>query len=318
MLTQLLILNSSNMAIPTSRTKENAHVTINSDKCTGCGICGEVCKDFNYDITDHKAKISGKSVFGCIACGHCMLACPTGAIAVEGRTLSPAQLFDLPDKNLIPSYENLMAMLVHRRSIREFKDKPVETEKIDQILEAAQTAPMGLPPSDVHVLVLENKTQVRRFASEFSTYLKNLRWMSSKWFLALMRPFWGKANDEMMCEFIKPVFDIYVDDMTKGDNWINYDAPLAMYFYGSPYSDPADPIIAATYAMLAGESLGLGTCMLGAIHPFIQNGKKARKFREKWGIKYPSREGLVVIFGYSNVHYSKGIKRTFADIHRIK
>lgn len=306
------------MAIPTSRTQETATVFIDSTKCNGCGQCVEVCKDFGLELVDNKAVKTDKAIFGCIACGHCMMACPKGVIAVEGRTLSPVQLFDLPVKNLVPSFESLMAMLQRRRSVREFKDIPVEKEKIDLILEAAQTAPMGLPPSDVHVLVLENKKQVRIFAAEFSQYLKSIRWMVSNWFMALMRPFWGKVNDEMMHEFIKPVFNIYVDDMEKGNNWINYDAPLAMYFYGSPYTDPADPIIAATYAMLAGESLGLGTCMLGAMHPFIQNGKKARLFREKWGIKYPSREGLVVIFGYSNVHYHKGVKRTFADIHRVK
>jgi nitroreductase len=86
-----------------------------------------------------------------------------------------------------------------------------------------------------------------------------------------------------------------------------------MYFYGSPYTDPADPIVAATAAMYAGESLGLGTCMLGAIHPMIQNGRKAKKFREEHGIRYPSREGLFVIFGYPAVHYRKGLKRTFAS-----
>lgn len=305
------------MSIPTTRTKDTATVTFDLDKCNGCGQCVEVCKDFGLEISNNKVSLSDKSVFGCIACGHCMMTCPTGVIAIEGRTLTPVQLFDLPGKKEAADYNSLLAMLQRRRSIREFKDKPVETEKINQILDAAQTAPMGIPPSDVHVLVLENKKQVRNFAEEFSDYLKGIRWMASNWFMTLMRPFWGKANDEMMHSFIKPVFNIYVDSMAKGDNWINYDAPLAMYFYGSPYTDPADPIIAATYAMLAGESLGLGTCMLGAIHPFIQNGKKARLFREKWGIKYPSREGLVVIFGYPNVHYQKGVKRTFADIHRV-
>jgi nitroreductase/NAD-dependent dihydropyrimidine dehydrogenase PreA subunit len=305
------------MSIPTSRVKEAANIFIDIEKCTGCGLCAEVCKDFSFKIVDHKVVKSDTPMFGCIACGHCMMICPTGVIAIEGRSLTPVELFSLPDKSNVPSYESLLAMLQHRRSIREFKDVPVEQEKINQILEAAQTAPMGIPPSDVHVMVLENKTQVHNFAVEFSNYLKGIRWITSSWFLGLMRPFWGKADNEMMQNFMKPVFDIYVDSMSKGENWINYDAPLAMYFYGSPYSDPADPIIAATYAMLAGESLGLGTCMLGAIHPFIQKGKKARLFRDKYGIKYPSREGLFVIFGYSDVKYTRGVKRTFADIHRI-
>jgi len=89
------------------------------------------------------------------------------------------------------------------------------------------------------------------------------------------------------------------------------------YFYGSPYSDPADSIVAATYAMQAAASLGLGTCMLGAIHPFIQYGKSGRKFREKYGIKYKSKEGLFLIAGYSAVSYHKGVKRSFADVKKI-
>jgi nitroreductase len=95
---------------------------------------------------------------------------------------------------------------------------------------------------------------------------------------------------------------------------LNYDAPLAIYFYGSPYVDPADPIVAATTAMYAAESLGLGACMLGAIHPLIRYGGKAKKFRTKYGIKYPSREGVFVIFGYPAVKYRKGLKRTFASV----
>jgi nitroreductase len=102
--------------------------------------------------------------------------------------------------------------------------------------------------------------------------------------------------------------------MEKGNNMLTYDAPLTIYFYGSPYTDPADPIVAATTAMYAAESLGLGTCMLGAIHPLIQYGRQAKKFRRKYGIKYPSREGLFVIFGYPAVSYKKGLKRTFASV----
>ena len=243
-----------------------------------------------------------------------MAICPADAIEIHGRTLSPDDLFVLPGIDKTASYEELLALLQRRRSVREFQDKPVSEELISKILEAAKTAPMGLPPSDVNVLVLDNKEKVRAFAIDYCEFLKGMRWLVSGWFMALMRPFWGKSTDEMFKTFLRPLFDIYIGNMDKGINLVNYDAPLAMYFYGSPYTDPADPIIAATYAMIAAETLGLGTCMLGGIHPMIQSGKKAKKFREQQGIKSKSREGLFVIFGDSSVKYLKGIHRTFASV----
>jgi ferredoxin/nitroreductase len=304
----------NNMAIPTSRTKESAEIRINTEKCNGCGLCVSVCNDFSIIIDNNKVKKSNTPVFGCVGCGHCMAICPLGAIEIFGRELSPEDLFDLPNKERITGYEQLLALFQHRRSIREFKDKNVEAELIEKILTAAKTAPMGLPPSDVNVLIFNGKEKTRAFAKDFSDYLKSMKFMTSKLFLAFMSIFWGKENNEVFKGFINPLFRAYTDDMDKGNNFINYDAPLAMYFYGSPYTDPADPIVAATYAMIAAETLGLGTCMLGGVHPFIQNGRKAKKFRESHSIKYKSKEGLFVIFGHPKVKYQKGINRTFASI----
>ena len=301
------------MAIPTSRTNEKASIRIDSAKCTGCGLCVQVCKDFSLCLENNKATISKTPAFGCIGCGHCMAICPTGAIEISGRELSIADLFDLPPVTNTANYEQLFALFQRRRSVREFLDKEVDPEVAKKILCAARTSPMGLPPSDVNVLILDTKEKTRMFAVDFCEYLKGMKWFVSKWFLTVMRPFWGKANDELFRGFVRPAFNLYINGLGQGINLVNYDAPLAMYFYGSPYADPADPIVAATTAMYAAESLGLGTCMLGAIHPLIQNGKKAKIFREKHGIKYASREGLFVIFGYSAVKYRKGIKRTFAS-----
>ena len=305
------------MPIPTTRTKEIAEIVIHEELCNGCGLCVSVCKDFSLVMRNDKVTKSDTALFGCIGCGHCMAICPTGAIEIFGRELSPKDLFPVPRRDQMASYEQLLALLQRRRSVREFKEQEVDPLMIEKIITAAQTAPMGLPPTDVHLLILDGKEKNRAFARDYSAYLKSIRWMASGFSLALMRPFWGKANDEMFKGFIRPLFKVYIDDMAKGDNYITYDAPLAMYFYGSPYSDPADPLIAATYAMLAGESLGLGTCMLGGVHPFIQNGKKARKFREKYNIRHKSKEGLLVIFGHPAVKYSKGINRTFASIDTL-
>jgi ferredoxin len=302
------------MAIPTSRTKTKAEISIDQELCNGCGLCVSVCKDFSLKLIDGKVQISENPFFGCIGCGHCMTICPSGAIMINGREISPQDLFDLPEKEKAASYDQLASLLQRRRSIREFKDTSVAQELILKILEAAKTAPMGLPPSDVNVLILNSKEKVRAFSNDYCKYLASMKWFVSGWFLSMMRPFWGKTNDELFRNFVKPLFHIYMDSMKESKDMVTYDAPLAMYFYGSPYTDPADPLIAATYAMIAGETLGLGTCMLGGIHPMIQSGKKAAKFREKHRIKFKSREGLFVIFGHPAVKYQKGVRRTFASV----
>jgi ferredoxin len=302
------------MAIPTSRVNEAALISLNLELCTGCGLCVSVCKDYSLVLKDGKVAISETPAFGCIGCGHCMAICPEGAIEIDGRFTAASDLFPLPSSGSAANYEQISSLFKRRRSIREFLDRGIEDKLIDKIINAASTAPMGLPPSDVNLLILKGKTNTRKFSSDFCKYLESMQWFVSKWFLFLMRPIWGKANDSLFKGFVRPLFKLYTGKMREGIDLVTYDAPLAIYFYGSPYSDPADPVIAATYAMIAAESLGLGTCMLGGIHPLIQSGKNAKKFRENHGIKYPSREGLFVIFGYPAVSYGKGIKRSFANI----
>jgi nitroreductase/Pyruvate/2-oxoacid:ferredoxin oxidoreductase delta subunit len=305
------------MAIPTTRTAEAGQITIDYARCNGCGLCVDVCADFEYKIIKGKVVPSGTGVFGCIACGQCMAICPEDAIKINGRTLSPEDLFLLAKEPLRTDYPRFLTLLQNRRSIRKFKDQEVPEDTIEKIIGAARTAPMGIPPSDVSVLVIKGKERGQRFVLDFCTFLQSQRWMVSGWFLALMRPFWGKTNDKLFRDFIRPLINTYVDSMKKGDNVVTYDAPLTLYFYGSPYSDPADPVIAATYAMLAAESLGLGTCMIGGIHPFLQHGGAATKFRKKYGIRYKSQAGLFVILGYPKVKFGKGIRRTFANVDQL-
>jgi nitroreductase/NAD-dependent dihydropyrimidine dehydrogenase PreA subunit len=302
------------MSVPTSRAEEAAVVTIDHEKCNGCGKCVAVCKDFEFKIVNGKAILVDKPLFGCIACGHCMAICPEEAIRVSGRCLTPDDLFQLAGQPVKSDYNSLLQLLQSRRSIREFRNEPVPEEMISLIIDAAKTAPMGIPPSDVNLLVINGKEKLRLFSSDFCGLLSKNRWMVSWWFFAVMRLFYDRKTTNFYKKFMGPLFNIYIDSMNSGVDNVTYDAPVAIYFYGSPYCDPADPIIAATYAMTAAESLGLGTCMLGAIHPFLQHGAAAKKFRNKYGIRYKSREGLVLILGFPKLKYAKGVRRTFANV----
>jgi nitroreductase len=246
-----------------------------------------------------------------------MAICPENAISITGRTMGPDDLFDLPAEENAAGYDQLLGLLQRRRSVRDFKEKAVEAEVLTKILDAARTAPMGIPPSDVNVLVMENKEKVGRFAEDYCEFLKGMEWMVSDWFLTVMRPFWSKKTNDLFRGFLKPLIEAYTKSMEEGKNYVTYDAPAAFYFYGSPYVDPADPLIPATYAMLAAESLGLATCMIGGVHPFIQKGNAARKFREKHNIRFKSQEGLLLLVGYPKYRYKKGITRSFANVDHL-
>ena len=301
------------MAIPTSRTAEAGEIAVDNSKCNGCGLCVEVCSDLEFKIINGKAVPSGTSVFGCIGCGHCMALCPQDAIKITGRDLSVSDIFPLEDK-VKANFVDFYSLLQSRRSIRKFKDQEVSPDKIEKILQAAQMAPMGIPPSDVNVLVIRGSEKNHQFASDFCDLLNNQQWLVSKWFIYLMRLFQGKEVGNYFRNFIRPLVHTYIDFMKDGKNAITYDAPLALYFYGTIYSDPADPVIAATYAMLAAESLGLATCMIGGAHPFLQNGPAAEKFRIKYGIRQKSRAGLILLVGYPKIKFRRGINRSFAHI----
>ena len=299
------------MPIPTSRTNQSAALTIDQNKCNLCGACVEVCKDFSLYIKDDKLLVSDSPLFGCMACGQCAAVCPTGAIIVEGRTLSPDDFITQPLKQERANYDSLLNLMISRRSIRDFKDKEIPEELIQKILEAAVSAPMGLPPSDVGVLIFRGKEQVRAFSFDFIDELNKMKKFFSPFMTALMKPFLKKADYELTKSFIAPLINFFEKSKSSQKNYLLYDSPLAVYFYNSGYADPADPCIAATYAMLAAHSLGLGCCMIGSIAPFLKHMKALKK---KYGIPQGSKEGLFLIFGYPKYKYRKAIKRSFAKV----
>ena len=54
---------------------------MNSDKCTGCGICIEVCPHNVFMMNKGKSAIADKD--SCIECGACVKNCPFNALEVK-------------------------------------------------------------------------------------------------------------------------------------------------------------------------------------------------------------------------------------------
>jgi len=301
------------MALKTGRADAVAQITIDYERCIECGLCVAVCKGAPLFLDDTgKVGIDQSLLFGCVGCGQCVAVCPEDCIAVEGRDLFPSDIIEMPPRASRAAYDELKALMIGRRSVRNFKDKEVEDTVIQRIIDAASTAPMGLPPSDVEVLVLQGREKVSQFAQDMVDLMQSQRWIFSPVMRFLMRPFIGKEACESFENFIVPAIDAFVRKRNEGEDWLLYNAPVALYFHTSPYADPFDPVIGATYAMLAAEALGLGACMIGTPAQFM---KYSKKLKRKYGIPLKNQQGITVILGYPAVQYRRAIQRRFADIH---
>ena len=58
-------------------------ISINEDKCNGCGLCADACHEGAIGIVDGKAKLLREDY--CDGLGDCLPACPMNAISFEER-----------------------------------------------------------------------------------------------------------------------------------------------------------------------------------------------------------------------------------------
>ena len=59
-------------------------LTLREDKCTGCGMCTEVCPHEVFEIIEKQAYIIDRD--SCMECGACAMNCPAGALEVNAGT----------------------------------------------------------------------------------------------------------------------------------------------------------------------------------------------------------------------------------------
>jgi len=172
------------------------------------------------------------------------------------------------------------------------------------------TAPMGIPPSGVGAVVFHGVDRVQAFAADACDAFRRMAWFFSPAMLTVMRPFIGKENHLAMRDFVKPLLETLVKERSKGVDQFTYNAPAALLFHHGPMADAADCSIAATYAMLAAESLGLGSCMLGTTVGL----NHAKPFKVKYGIPPKNKIGLALVLGHPAEKFRNGVRRRLASV----
>ena len=240
-------------------------IKIDSEKCVGCGACVRDCVASALILENGKAKLRE----GCIECGHCFAVCPTGA--VDMPAYSKEGCVDVTPMTDIDS-ETLLAAMKSRRTIRHFKDAPVEQEKIDKILEAGRYAPTAANSQKTAFTILGSKQNE-----------------IEKECVKLFRA--GVSVGKLFSNTLK--------NSGVDDHFFFKKAPLVIAVSGG---DAVSATLASAYMELEANSLGLGVLYSGF---FVACTKLSPKIKAMLKLPRGKRVVTCMIIGYPDVNYKR-------------
>ena len=218
---------------------------VDPEKCNRDGICVEACGRRLIEMGEGDSLptlIAGVEEL-CINCGHCVAVCPSGALALH--TMKPEDCPQIRDELLI-NLEQAEQFLRSRRSIRNYKDRSVERDKLNKLIQVSGYAPSASNARPVHFLVIENKAEIRRLSGLVVDWMR----MTIKESPAL-----AKTSH----------FDRVVSLWDGGKDPICRNAPHLIIAHATESSRmvQVDCILALAYAELIAPLLGLGATWAG-------------------------------------------------------
>ncbi|GFK93618.1 NAD(P)H-quinone oxidoreductase subunit I, chloroplastic [Fundidesulfovibrio magnetotacticus] len=209
-------------------------ITVDQALCARDGICRDVCPVGCIDMDRASGLPQETPDPACIACGHCVAACPHGALS-NSQVDAAACLRQPTD---LPGEASLRSLLLARRSVRAYRRKPVERSLLAELLETARRAPTASNSQHVHWIACADKDRVHEMAQ------LGARWMRAVGLRPRLVELWDKGRDVVMRG--APAF---VGAWTPAD-----------YPWGA-----VDSSIALTYLELHAATAGLGACWAGLL-----------------------------------------------------
>jgi len=239
-----------------------------------------------------------------------MSVCPTRSIQVEG--LDYDEFVALPENEV--DFSTLEEMLSSRRSIRSFKDKSVEREALDQVIRVSAMPPIGSPPTNVQVLVLDKREHLDElYQDTVRCWKKLMQSMKNPVYRVVSKRIAGTNQYHALTSHALPSARICCASADDGKDVFTFDAPAIVLFHGDKLGVCVveNCWLAASYATIAAHSLGRGSIFSGMIPPIVNMNVDVKR---KLGIPDENDVYSCLMLGYPNVKFKRKIPRKYKKV----
>ncbi|KMT21958.1 nitroreductase family protein [Clostridium cylindrosporum] len=267
---------------------------VDIEKCIGCKQCVRDCFPGDIKVDNGKAEIRNVA---CFKCGHCIAVCPTGAISTDDYKMEDVVEYNEEKFNI--DSDTLLNFIKFRRSIRHFKDKDVEKEKLEKIIEAGRFTQTGSNSQGVSYVVVKDKLEdlkeivLRRLSILGEEILNNLNSETIKY----------KRYAMMWQQMYKD----YKENPKAGDK-VFFNAPAVILVISD---SPVDAALASSNMELMTNALGLGTFFSGfLVRAAIDN----QELVDLLGLKPSDKIVTSMVIGYPDIKFKRTVPRKDASI----
>jgi nitroreductase/NAD-dependent dihydropyrimidine dehydrogenase PreA subunit len=220
---------------------------VDNEKCKKDGICAADCPMAIIKLENEEGPkiVPGGDAF-CLRCGHCVAICPHGALSHQEIPLESC--VPLKKANRINA-DQAIQFLRSRRSIRFFKDKPLEKDTLKRLIEIGRYAPTASNSQLVEWTVFTDRQQIQEIAGLVIDWVKGILKKDPQPVYAPYMPIIAGAWDMGFDAVLRNAPGLIIASAPKEAS-----------------NGLVDVTLALSYLELAAPSLGLGTCWAGLLY----------------------------------------------------
>lgn len=256
----------------------NKSILVRDESCIKCGKCAKVCPAGVLIQRQKGEIIHVENIDTCIACGHCVDVCPTASVVHSD--FPPEKLHPI-DYSLLPSPEQVMALIKTRRSNRAITSRPIPQEALARIVEAARFAPTASNKRNVSFTVITDPEKLRQ-VSDFTInkFDSGARILMNPIVKVFLKPFLKDTYDTL------PAFYRFKQEHKAGNDPILRKATALLIIHTPESSEfgSENANLAYQNASLMAHSLGVSQIYMGFVVRAIRKCGK-RTFSQITGVE---------------------------------